>query len=67
VVAEVAHAVALERSAVGGLREAPEGTDALVTRMGEHLRALLRDVICGHLDPDLRVLADRLLEQVTPQ
>ena len=30
--------------------------------MGNHLRSLLRDVICGHLDPDLAVIADELLE-----
>jgi hypothetical protein len=28
-----------------------------------HLRALLRDVLCGHLEPDLRRLADALLAQ----
>jgi hypothetical protein len=31
--------------------------------MGHHLRALLRDVLCGHLDADLRGLADRLVAQ----
>ena len=61
VAAEVAQAVALERSAISGLGGAPEGTDALVQRLAEHLRALLRDVLCGHLDPDLRTLADRLI------
>ena len=30
--------------------------------VADHLRALLRDVICGHLDPDLAALADELLE-----
>ena len=29
------------------------GAQALATEMADHLRALLRDVICGHLDPDL--------------
>jgi hypothetical protein len=67
IVAEVTQATALERSAMAGLREAPEGTGALVARIGEHLRALLRDVICGHLNADLRGLADRLLEQMAPQ
>jgi hypothetical protein len=65
VVNEVAQATALERSAIGGLAGAPDGTDALVTRMSEYLRALLRDVICGHLEPDLRGLADRLLAQAS--
>jgi hypothetical protein len=59
--AEVAQAVALERSTMAGLGAAPEGTDALVQRMAEYLRALLRDVLCGHLEPDLRALADRLI------
>jgi len=59
--AEVAQAVSLERSAMAGLAGAPEGTEALVAQMSEYLRALLRDVVCGHLDPDLRGLADRLI------
>jgi hypothetical protein len=63
IVGEVAQAVALERSAIGGLAGGPEGTEALVIRMGDHLRALLRDVLCGHLDADLRGLADRLVAQ----
>jgi hypothetical protein len=29
--------------------------------MSDHLRALLRDVICGHLDSDLVGLADEIL------
>jgi hypothetical protein len=33
--------------------------------MSEYLRALLRDVICGHLEPDLRGLADRLIAQAS--
>jgi hypothetical protein len=28
-----------------------------------HLRALLRDVLCGHLDSDLRAVADRMLAE----
>jgi hypothetical protein len=31
--------------------------------MAEHLRALLRDVVCGHLEPDLCALADDLLAE----
>ena len=27
----------------------------------EHLRALLRDILCGHLDADLRAVADEML------
>ena len=65
IVSEVAQATALERSAVGGLSGGPDGTDALVLRMSEYLRALLRDVVCGHLDPDVRSLADRLIAQAS--
>ena len=37
------------------------GADALVQAVAGHLRALLRDVICGHLGRDLVTLADDLL------
>lgn len=33
----------------------------LVDEVERHLRALLRDVLCGYLDPDLRSLSDDLL------
>jgi hypothetical protein len=32
-----------------------------VEELAEHLRALLRDMLCGHLDRDLVEVADRLL------
>ncbi len=35
--------------------------------LGGHLRALLRDVICGHLDRDLVSLADELLDPPTSE
>jgi hypothetical protein len=56
-----AHAVDLERMVIAGL--APEGddVDALCGELGGHLRALLRDVLCGHLDSDLREVADHLI------
>jgi hypothetical protein len=56
-----AHAVDLERMVIAGL--APEGddVDALCGEIGGHLRALLRDVLCGHLDSDLREVADHLI------
>jgi hypothetical protein len=57
----VAHAISLERAVIAGLAPAEPGVDALVDELAEHLRALLRDVLCGHLDPDLRGVADRLL------
>ena len=48
---------------MAGLSLAPEGDgiDALCGELGGHLRALLRDVLCGHLDSDLREVADHLL------
>jgi hypothetical protein len=63
----VAHAISLERAVIAGLAPAETGVDALVDDLAEHLRALLRDVLCGHLDSDLRSVADRILsEPVTP-
>jgi hypothetical protein len=59
----VAHAISLERAVIGGLAPAHPGVDALVDELAEHLRALLRDVLCGHLDSDLRTVADELLAQ----
>ena len=67
-------AQALERFVMG---EAPDddyvdaiGSDSprtLVDEIERHLRALLRDVLCGYLDPDLRAVSDDLLlEQPRP-
>lgn len=39
----------------------PESPAVLADEMEGHLRALLRDVLCGYLDPDLRSVADDLL------
>ncbi len=58
-----ARAIALERSVIAGLAPAQTGVDSLVDEICEHLRALLRDVLCGHLDVDLRRLADELLTE----
>jgi hypothetical protein len=58
-----AHAISLERAVISGLAPAEPGVDALVEELAEHLRALLRDVICGHLDADLREVADYLLAE----
>jgi hypothetical protein len=57
----VAHAISLERAVVAGLAAAEPGASELVDELAEHLRALLRDVLCGHLEPDLRAVADDLL------
>jgi hypothetical protein len=58
-----AHAISLERAVIGGLAPAHPGVDALVDGLAEYLRALLRDVLCGHLDSDLCAVADELLAQ----
>jgi hypothetical protein len=59
----VARAAALERTIVAGLAQPADGAAALVDELAGHLRALLRDVLCGHLDSDLRTLADELLAE----
>lgn len=59
----VARAVALERNVVAGLPPVDPEAEALPAELADHLRALLRDVLCGHLEPDLRVLADELLAE----
>ena len=58
-----AHAISLERAVIAGLAPAQPGVDALVDELSGQLRALLRDVLCGHLEPDLCTLADDLLAQ----
>lgn len=58
-----AHAISLERAVISGLAPAEPGVDALVDELAEHLRALLRDVLCGHLNADLREVADYLLAE----
>ncbi|HEX7609784.1 MAG TPA: hypothetical protein VF380_03840, partial [Solirubrobacteraceae bacterium] len=54
-------ALELERAVVEGAAVEHAGGEALARDIGDHLRALLRDVICGHLDPDLVALADDIL------
>jgi hypothetical protein len=56
----VAHTAALERSIIAGLAVDP-ALDRLVEELSGHLRALLRDVLCGHLDSDLRTVADEII------
>ena len=60
-----AHAISLERAVIGGLAAANDPThpDNLVGELAEHLRAILRDALCGHLDPDLCAVADELLAE----
>lgn len=61
----VARSIALERAVIAGLHSAERsaGADTLVLEMAEHLRALLRDVLCGHLDADLVGVADALVAE----
>ena len=56
----VAHTIAVERSLIAGLAVDPE-LDGLTAELFGHLRAVLRDVLCGHLDSDLRTVADEIL------
>jgi hypothetical protein len=56
-----AHAISLERAVIAGLTPAHTGVDRLVEEIEDHLRAILRDVLCGHLDADVRAVADGLL------
>jgi hypothetical protein len=60
VMARLLRALELERDAIAG--EAAESAAAaeLVHEIAGYLRALLRDVICGHLRSDLTALADEL-------
>jgi hypothetical protein len=55
-------ALALERSSIAGTATKNAASQSLADEVANHLRSLLRDVICGHLDPDLAVIADELLE-----
>jgi hypothetical protein len=57
-----ARAIALERSVIAGTATKDGASQGLAEEIANHLRSLLRDVICGHLDPDLAVIADELLE-----
>jgi hypothetical protein len=56
----VAHAISLEHSLIAGV-SVGEHAYRLAEEIEEHLRALLRDVICGHLSGELVALADSLL------
>jgi hypothetical protein len=54
-------AISLERAAIVGLVRPEPEVEALISELGSCLRAVLRDVLCGHLDPQLRRVADELL------
>ncbi len=54
-------ALKLERAVIAGTAAERAAAVAIARDVAEHLRALLRDVICGHLTSDLARLADELL------
>ncbi len=54
-------ALALERAAIAGIAVEHAGGQLLAQEIADHLRALLRDVICGHLSANLAALADEIL------
>ncbi len=58
----IVDALELEQSIIAGTAKHDAAGHALAGDVADHLRALLRDVICGHLDPDLAAIADELLE-----
>jgi hypothetical protein len=57
----VTQAFALERGVISGVARRDRAGEELIRSLAQNLRALLCDVICGHLDADLISLADRLL------
>ena len=57
----IVQAVALEHDAVAGKAVENAGGQALAREVADSLRALLRDVICGHLSADLAAVADEIL------
>lgn len=60
--ARIAHAAALEHAVIDG-DLGDDRLDARVAELSSHLRSLLRDRCCGHLEDDLVGLADAILCQ----
>lgn len=58
----IAHAASLEQVLVAGHGAGSADVELVASHLAGHLRAILRDVLCGHLDSDVRRLADELLE-----
>jgi hypothetical protein len=58
----IERAQALERATIAGTAARDAAGQALAGDIAGHLRALLRDVICGHLAPDLVAVSDQLLD-----
>ncbi len=59
-------AAGLERRLIVGVVRSEPAVQALVLELGDLLRAVLRDVLCGHLDPELRRIADELIGEEAP-
>jgi hypothetical protein len=59
----ITKAIALERTVIAGTLKERNATLTLAREVSDHLRALLRDMICGHLKLDLVSLADDLLAE----
>jgi hypothetical protein len=59
----LARAVELERATISGLAAPYGDADGLADDVTGCLRAILRDVICGHLDADVGRVADELLAE----
>ncbi len=58
---QIAHAVSVEHAYIAGLGLPEPDPPELCAEIQGHLRAILRDVMCGHLDSDLRSVADGIL------
>lgn len=57
------NAQALERAVIAGTADEHAAGLNLARDVSDHLRALLRDVICGHLESNLALVADELVAQ----
>ena len=62
----IADAVTLERAIVSGMSPPAAGVEDVTEELAEHLRAILGDALCGHLDRDLRAAADARLAPARP-
>jgi hypothetical protein len=61
--ARTARAIELERLAMNGRASSEPEASMLCDEISESLRALLRDVIAGHLDKDLSGFADSIIAE----
>ncbi len=59
----IARGIVLERAIIAGVAPVDPEVDEVIEDISGHLRAILRDVLCGHLDPDVRTLADSLIDE----